>query len=53
MKEALHSKQVVDIIIQQNSFNEFIRLWRSHFIEFNQPKHLPVGWRIDHKIDID
>ena len=32
---------------------EFIKMWRNHFLEHNDAKHLPKGWRVDHKIERD
>ena len=26
-------------------------MWRTHFIENNEVKYLPKGWRIDHKME--
>lgn len=30
---------------------EFIRLWRSNFLQSMEPKYLPLGWRVDHTIE--
>lgn len=30
---------------------DFIKLWRSNFLESMQPKFLPLGWRVDHTIE--
>ena len=26
-------------------------MWRQHFLDHNKVKHLPAGWRIDHKME--
>jgi hypothetical protein len=51
MKLAPHGKQVVQRISEVGGLIEFVKLWRVNFIEKNEPKHLPVGWRIDHKFE--
>ena len=45
-----HGKHVVDCIIKEEKLAEFIKAWRTNFLQYNQPKYLPTGWRIDHKI---
>jgi hypothetical protein len=50
MKLAPHGRQVVTKVIEENGLTEFIRMWRLNFLE-NEPKYLPVGWRIDHKFE--
>ena len=36
---------------EKKRLDEFIKMWRSHFIENNDAKYLPDGWRIDHKLE--
>jgi hypothetical protein len=26
-------------------------MWRTHFLENNDTKYLPKGWRVDHKME--
>jgi len=30
---------------------EFERLWRQHFLDTMQPKHMPAFWSVDHSHD--
>ena len=45
-----HGKHVVECIEREGKLAEFVKQWRSNFLEHNEPKYLPTGWRIDHKI---
>jgi len=35
--------------MEEGTISDFIKLWRKNFLE-NDIKHLPEGWRVDHKI---
>lgn len=53
-----HGEKVVNEIKKlcnpdDNDYNElenFIRMWRSEFLENMKPKYLPRGWNIEHKM---
>jgi hypothetical protein len=34
----------------EEKINDFVKLWRNHFIETMQPKYMPTGWSIDFRI---
>jgi len=34
-------------------YNEFTRMWREHFVEVMQPKHLPEHWDISRQINYE
>jgi hypothetical protein len=33
-----------------DGLGNFIKLWRSNFVEAMNPQHLPYGWRIEHTV---
>jgi len=44
----LHGKKVVE---QIGDLEEFIKMWRRVFLEKMQPKYMPNGWSVDHRVD--
>ena len=44
-----HGAKIVEIFKNKNDLEDFIKMWRQHFIDNNDTKYLPKGWRIDHK----
>ena len=46
-----HGKNIIEIFQKNNELNEFIKLWRTHFLESNDTKFMPTGWRVDHKME--
>lgn len=50
-KQNPHGKQIIDIFEKENRLSEFIKMWRVHFLENNDVKYLPQGWRVDHKME--
>jgi len=48
-----HGKYIVDFVSQSGfeGLGDFIKLWRSNFIDGMQPKYLPQGWRVDHTVE--
>ena len=45
-----HGKEVIEQVMAEGSMPEFIKNWRRNFMS-NDPKFMPNGWRIDHKIE--
>lgn len=45
-----HGYHVVQKLISEERIEEFVKLWRRHFIEIMQPKFMPLGWSIDFRI---
>ena len=46
-----HGEKVVDFFRNENAgLVELERLWRQHFLDCMQPKHLPELWSVDHNI---
>jgi len=45
-----HGYHVVQKLIVNNGIEEFVKLWRKHFIDTMKPKYMPTGWSIDFKV---
>ena len=50
-KQNPHGLHIVDIYKEKRELQDFIRMWRQHFLDSNELKHLPAGWRVDHKME--
>lgn len=46
-----HGEKVVEIYKEKDQLQDFIRLWRAHFLDNNDTKFMPKGWRVDHKME--
>ncbi|KAL4231962.1 Exonuclease 3'-5' domain-containing protein 2 [Mactra antiquata] len=45
-----HGKKVVEYYMNKHGgLLEFEKMWRQHFVDIMQPKHLPYLWSIEHK----
>ena len=45
-----HGYHLVNKLDTEEKIMEFVKLWRTHFIETTKPKHMPIGWSIDFRI---
>ena len=45
-----HGYHVVQKLDTEEKMVEFVKLWRTHFIETMKPKFMPIGWSIDFRI---
>lgn len=45
-----HGYHVAQKLDTEDKIEEFVKLWRTHFIETMQPKFMPYGWSIDFRI---
>ena len=45
-----HGYHVVQKLDTEEKMVEFVKLWRTHFIETTNPKFMPTGWSIDFRI---
>jgi hypothetical protein len=45
-----HGYHVVQKLIAEDSIEEFVKLWRHHFINIMKPKYMPTGWSIDFRV---
>jgi len=46
-KEYDHGYHVIQKLDTDEKIMNFIKLWRTHFIETMKPKFMPIGWSID------
>lgn len=45
-----HGYHVVKQLDTEEKIEEFVKLWRNHFIDTMQPKFMPTGWSVDFRI---
>ena len=45
-----HGYYVVQQLDTEEKIENFVKLWRRHFIDTMQPKFMPVGWSVDFRI---
>lgn len=45
-----HGFHVVQKLDTEEKIEDFVKLWRNHFIETMKPKYMPKGWSIDFRI---
>jgi hypothetical protein len=45
-----HGYHVVQKLIENDGIEEFVKLWRKHFIDVMQPEFMPTGWSIDFRV---
>jgi hypothetical protein len=45
-----HGYHLVNKLNTPEKMEEFVKMWRKHFIDTMQPKYMPDGWSIDFRI---
>jgi hypothetical protein len=45
-----HGYHVVQKLIAEDGIEDFVKLWRKHFIDTAKPKYMPTGWSIDFRV---
>ena len=45
-----HGYHVAQKLDTEEKINDFVKLWRNHFITTMQPKYMPKGWSVDFRI---
>ncbi len=45
-----HGFHVVQKLDTEEMIMAFVKLWRTHFLETTNPKHMPLGWSVDFRI---
>jgi hypothetical protein len=45
-----HGYHVVKQLDTEEKIEDFVKLWRNHFINTMQPKYMPIGWSVDFRI---
>ena len=46
----LHGERVVKSVTEAGELEDFVRMWRTHFLEYMQPRFLPEMWCVDHNL---
>jgi hypothetical protein len=49
-KQFDHGYHVVQKLDTEDKIEEFVKLWRNHFVDTMQPLFMPTGWSIDFRI---
>lgn len=44
------SQMVVEKLLEKNELENFVKMWRKHFIKIMNPKYMPEHWSIDRRI---
>jgi len=45
-----HGYHVVQKLETEEMIMAFVKLWRTHFLETMNPKHMPIGWSVDFRV---
>lgn len=45
-----HGYLVVQKLDTEEKIEEFVKLWRKHFVDTMKPKYMPIGWSVDFRI---
>ena len=48
-----HGYHVIQKLNTHEKIDEFVKMWRTHFIETMKPKYMPEGWSVDFRIKVD
>jgi hypothetical protein len=49
-KEFEHGYHVIQKLNTEEKIEDFVKLWRNHFINTMKPKYMPYGWSVDFRI---
>lgn len=44
-------KRIMDIILSQNEEQQFVELWRQHFLDTMNPQYMPDYWHVNHPLE--
>lgn len=47
-----HGFYVVNKLNTHEKIEEFVKMWRKHFIETMKPKYMPTGWSIEFRVNV-
>jgi hypothetical protein len=48
-----HGYHVVSKLDTHEKLEEFVKMWRTHFIETMEPQYMPVGWSVDFRVKVE
>jgi len=47
-----HGYHVVSKLNTHEKLEEFVKMWRIHFVETMKPKYMPIGWSVDFRVKV-
>jgi hypothetical protein len=48
-----HGYQIVKQLDTHEKIEDFVRMWRKHFVETMNPPYMPEGWSIDFRCRVE
>ena len=48
-----HGYHLVSKLDSHEKLEEFVKLWRTHFVERMNPPYMPLGWSIDFRVKVE
>jgi len=48
-----HGFHVVSKLDTHEKIEEFVKMWRAHFVQTMQPKYMPLGWSINFRVKVE
>lgn len=48
-----HGRLLVEKLDSHDKIEEFVKRWRTHFIETMKPKYMPEGWSVDFRVKVE
>jgi hypothetical protein len=48
-----HGYHVVNKLNTHKKLEEFVKMWRAHFVQTTQPKYMPLGWSINFRVKVE
>jgi len=48
-----HGYHVVNKLNTHEKLEEFVKMWRAHFVQSMRPQHMPLGWSINFRVKVE
>ena len=48
-----HGYHVVSKLNSHEKIEEFVKMWRNHFIDHMKPPYMPLGWSVDFRVKVE
>jgi hypothetical protein len=52
-KEYDHGYHLMQKLKTHEDIEEFVKMWRAHFVQTMKPKYMPEGWSIDFRVKVE
>lgn len=49
---AVWADKIMNDVFKEDRLEEFMQLWRQHFLDYAKPQHLPQHWAVDHPLEV-